>query len=163
MALTLRFVQPAIQPEELLGHSIFAPTILQIAPCLGETGKRLLDAGELYQLFLALLDGQIIIPATPFNSPLVITGSTSVDIPLGVNYVPVRQTTATAITITLPTPVAQGYQILIKDSLGVCFANNFTINTRDGTLIDLVPTFVFANAFQAQQFVFDGIGWGVTA
>lgn len=160
MAVSIRFVAAPPAPEELSATNVTTKTILQIAPCLSETGKRLLDAGELYQLFLALIEGTF--PIAPINGVLVIAGPGNVALPVGAQFVPVRQAVPQAINITLPPRVVAGSFVIIKDSLGVCFAHNFTINTSDGTLIDLLPTYVFVNAFQGQQFTFDGTGWGVT-
>lgn len=164
MAATVRFVQAPPPPPEpgmtaLLPESV---TILDIAPCLADTGKRLLDAGELYQLFLAMLNGVFPFPVTAFGSAFIMTGAGNLVIPQGINYVPVRQSVPEAINITLPEHVAIGYSVLVKDSLGVCTRNNFTIITADGTLIDERPTFVMRTSFQAQIFVFDGTEWGVT-
>lgn len=92
-----------------------------------------------------------------------VLGSGNVTVSAVATYVAMRQAAPAAVTISLPANPPPGRTVAIKDSLGVCFANNFTINTTDGTLIDLLATYVFVNAFQAQTFVFDGTGWGVSA
>lgn len=91
----------------------------------------------------------------------LVTSTTNVTVATSASYVAMRQSVATAVQIILPVMPPAGRAVTIKDSLGVCFSQNFTILTVDGTLIDRLPTYLFNNAFQAQTFVFDGVGWGV--
>lgn len=103
------------------------------------------------------------IPLTPNATVQTVLGSSNINVSAIATYVAMRQAAPASVTITLPVNPSVGRSVTIKDSLGVCFAHNFTVNTSDGTLIDLLTTFVFNNAFQAQLFVFDGTGWGVSA
>lgn len=91
----------------------------------------------------------------------VVTTSTNVTVGAAATYVAMRQAVPTAVQITLPANPATGRSVTIKDSLGVCFTHTFTVNTSDGTLIDLLSMYLLNNAFQVATFVFDGTGWGV--
>lgn len=173
---TPTFVAPAAPAPEPQGQ---VDTMSTLSPAIALTGSPLMPNGGVPVIgvpnsqdyarlvFTAPYFGpnaiEDMVSTTPNASVQSVTSSSNVTVSAIATYVAMRQAAAASVTITLPVNPSVGRIVSIKDSLGVCFANNFTINTTDGTLIDLLPTYVFVNAFQAQTFVFDGTGWGVSA
>jgi len=72
-------------------------------------------------------------------------------------------TTASAVTITLPTTsgLGSGKQLVIKDEGGSASTNHITITTYDGALIDGSSSVKLVSNYGAINLYYNGSGWHI--
>ena len=72
-------------------------------------------------------------------------------------------TTAGAVTITLPTTsaIGSGKQLVIKDEGGSAGTNSITITTYDGASIDGQPSVKLESDYAAINIYYNGSGWHI--